>query len=108
MSKGNGKIHDEGLMAIKAAFDGAKYTDTDAFDAASLIMLGTHREQQIPDNVIMEIYASITEGKNIQLGLDPQPGDTGYVVNIESYADMVAFMTGTLEAFPVTDGARVN
>jgi len=99
--KGNGKIHDEGLLAIKASFEGAKYISTDAFDAASLMMLGTHREQQIPDNVIMEVYAAITEGTNIQLALDPKPGDIGYVANIESYADMVAFMQGTLEATPI-------
>ena len=87
-------------MAIKASFDGAKYTSADAFDAASLMMLGKHREYQIPDNVIMEVYAAITEGKNIQLGLDAEPGDTGYVANLESYADMVSFMQGRLKAFP--------
>ncbi len=99
--KGNGELMDEGLMAIKASFDGAKYLSPDAFDAANLIMLGKHRENQIPDNVIMEVYAAITEGKNIQLGLDPKPGDIGYVANIESYADMVAFIQGTLKATPI-------
>jgi hypothetical protein len=109
MTKGNGTMFDEGLMAIKASFEGAQYLSTDAFDAASLIMLGTHRKQQIPDNVIMEVYGAITEGKNIQLKLDADSdGDVGFIANIESYADMVAFMKGTLEATPIGDHSRAN
>ena len=104
MGKGNGKLTDEGLMALKAAFDGAKYQDTDAFDAAGLIMLGKHREQEIPDNLIMEIYGTVTEGKNIQLEFTSKSG-SGYVANIESFADLVGLMQGTLEAHQTEKGA---
>ena len=104
MSEGNGKLLDEGLMALKASFDGAKFQSTDAFDAAGLIMLGTHREQHIPDAVIMEVYGIITEGKNVQLGFTAKTGK-GYTANIESFADLVSMMNGTLAAHQIEQGA---
>jgi len=105
MSKGNGEIHDQGLLAIKAAFDGAQYLNSDAFDAASLMILGKHREFEIPDNAIMEIYGTLTEGKKTQFSFTNESGD-GYIVNIESYTDLVAFMQGTLPAHVITQGAE--
>ena len=104
MTKGNGDIHDQGLLAIKAAFDGAQYLNTDAFDAANLMILGKHREQEIPDGVIMEIYGTLTEGKKMALNFTNNAGD-GYQANIETYADLVAFMNGTFAVLPVEQGA---
>ena len=109
MANGNGKVIDEGLMALKAAFDGAKFLDADAKACSELMMLGKHRERQIPDNVIMEIYGMITEGSNVQLKLDATAdGDVGFIANLESYADMAAFMQGTFEAIPTGDHSRAN
>ena len=105
MGKGNGKIADMGLKAISVAFEDAKFTSTDAFDAVNLMKLGTHRDQGCPDNVIMEIYASVTEGKNVQLKLEQVKDGLGYVANIESYADMVDFMQGNLEVGVIEDGS---
>ena len=96
-SNGHDKTVDEGLMALRRSFDAAKYTSIDARDAAILMMRGAHREQQIPDSVIMEVYASITAGKNIHLDMKTDDGH-GYVACIESYADMIKFMQGELFA----------
>jgi len=96
--KGNGhdSAVDEGLIALRAAFKGAKFLDTDAKDAAGMIQLGAHREQNIPDSTVMEVFGLITEGSNCQLKFESDAG-TGYVANIETYADLVSFMQGDLE-----------
>lgn len=98
MSKSNGHDVDEGLVALREAFKDAQYISVEAKDCADQIMLGAHRVQEIPDAVIMEVYGSITEGKNIQLTFAADSG--GYVANIESYTDLIAMMAGTLEAIP--------
>lgn len=97
MNAGNGQTHDEGLKAIRLAFKDAQYTDADGKECANLMMLGAHRSLEVPDNVIVEVYASITAGKNVKLGLKTDSG-SGYTVFIESYGDMIKFLQGTLEA----------
>ena len=103
--KGNGhdSAVDEGLIAIRESFKGAKYSNTDAFDAAGLIQLGAHRSQNIPDAIIMEVYGTITEGSNCQLKFESDAG-AGYVANIETYADLVSFMQGSLEVSALEAG----
>lgn len=98
--KGNGKLRDEGLMVLKEAFAGAKYLEPDGKVAAELIMLGSHRERQIPDNLIMEVYGTVTEGKNASLTFRATSG-RGYVANIESYADLILFIKGELECLTI-------
>ena len=96
MRKLNGHdLDDEGLLAIKASFKGASFLDTDAYDAATLMQAGEHRKQDVPDTLIMEIYGSITEGKNICLERKYKSGG-GYIVKIENYKDLVQFIQGDL------------
>ena len=90
-------------MALTESFKDAQFLSADAKAASEMIQLGIHREQQIPDNVIMEVYGSITEGKNIQLGFTNDSGG-GYQANIESYADLIAMMDGSLLGV-ATEGA---
>ena len=99
---GNGQSHDEGLKAIELAFKDAKYTDADGKECANLMILGAHRNVEIPDNLIMEIYGSLTDGKNVKLGFKAASGQ-GYDVCIENYGDMIKFMQGTLEASVVQE-----
>lgn len=94
---GHDKVADEGLMALRRSFADAKYLNSLGQKCAHMMMRGAHRSQQIPDAVIMEVYASITMGKNIQLTMQSDDGH-GYVANIESYADMIKFMQGELLA----------
>ncbi len=96
-TNGHDKVADEGLMALRRSFKGAKYLNSLGKKAAQMMMRGAHRNQQIPDAVIMEVYAGVTAGKNVQLKLESDEGK-GYVANIESYADMIAFMEGSLVA----------
>jgi len=68
MSEGNGAAaSDPGLQLIKEAFEDAQYLSIEAKDAAHMIQLGAHREQEIPDQVIMSIYGTLTEGKKAQI-----------------------------------------
>ena len=108
MTKGNGvdKAVDEGLMALRESFKDAKFLDSDAKDAADLICLGAHREQGIPDSTVMEVFGIITEGKNCQLSLKTKEGH-GYVAHIESYANLVAFVSGSLEAHILEKGDEI-
>jgi hypothetical protein len=101
---GNGHDKDEGLMAIRAAFEGAQYLDADGKECANLMMLGAHREQQIPDNLIVEVYASLTEGRNVQLKFVSDETQKGYVACIESYSDMLKLMQGELDATVLETG----
>ena len=96
-TNGHDKVVDEGLVALRRSFADAQYLSSEARDVAHMMMRGVHREQQIPDAMIMEVYGAITSGKCIQLKMDADAGG-GYIANIESYADMIKFMQGTLEA----------
>ena len=96
----NGQAHDEGLKAIELAFEDAKYLDADGKECANLMILGAHREIEIADNVIMEIFGSITEGKNVKMTFATDSGN-GYEVHIENYGDMVKLMQGTLDAYVI-------
>jgi len=100
MVKGNGKIIDEGLAALKAAFDGAQYLSVEAKECSERIQLGEHRQQNIPDVLIMEVYGSITAGRNIALEFRADSG-RGFVAHLESYEDLNALMAGTFEAIPI-------
>ena len=94
---GNGKILDEGLIAINEAFRGAKYLEEDAKVAAEMMKVGKHRELEISDAQAMEMYAMITEGKKFQVNRLNSKGE-GYRANVESYLDLADFFTGDLEA----------
>ena len=96
MSKGNGRVVDEGLIAINKAFEGAKYLDADAKAAAELMKVGKHRELEISDAQAMELYALVTEGKKFQIDRRNSKGD-GYRCNVESYADLHLLCAGELE-----------
>lgn len=100
MTKGNGHATDEGLQAIKEAFTDAQYLDPNGKECANLMMIGAHREQEIPDNLIMEVYATITSGRNVRLEFTSDEGN-GYVACIEGYEDLINLMQGTLEAMPL-------
>ncbi len=96
MSQGNGHMApDKGLAALQLAFEGAQYLDADAKAVAEQLQLGKHRSMNIPDALIMEVYGSITEGKNIELAFTSDDGN-GFVANLESYADMLGLLAGTL------------
>jgi len=103
MSKGNGKMIDEGLAAIKLAFKDAKFLDADGKECANLMMLGAHRTVEIPDNLIMDMYGSITSGRNVELSFESNEGN-GYTAQLTSYGDLIKLMQGTLEAAVVEAG----
>lgn len=97
MSEGNGgTVIDEGLAALKMAFDDSKFYNNYAKQCAELIIMGAHREMNIPDAVIMEVYGSITEGKKMSLKFETNAGK-GFIANIESYGDLISFMKGKLQ-----------
>ncbi len=97
MSEGNGRVVDEGLIAINEAFRGAKYLEEDAKVSAELMKVGKHRELEISDAVAMEMYAMITEGKKFNITRRNSKGE-GYRANVENYTDLAAFFAGELEA----------
>ena len=97
MSNGNGRVLDEGLIAINEAFDGAKYLEEDAKIAAEHMKVGRHRGLEISDSQAMNMYAMITEGKKFQVTRTNSEG-VGYQANVESYADLVALFDGGLVA----------
>ena len=98
--KSNGKIIDQGLDALKAAFEDAQFLSAEAKEASERIQLGEHRRIGVPDNIIMEVYGSVTEGTNICLEFTSDEGK-GYMCSIESYADLIKFMTGDLDGYAV-------
>ena len=97
MSDGNGKILDEGLIAINEAFRGAKFLEEDGKVAAEMMKVGKHRELEISDAQAMEMYAMITEGKKFQVTRRNSKGE-GYRANVENYADLADYFAGDLEA----------
>ena len=99
-TKGNGHFQDEGLIAIREAFADAQFFDIEAKEVSERIMLGQHRDKQIPDSMVMEIYGSITEGHKLELAFTSDAGN-GYIAHIESYADMIKMLDGGLEAMLV-------
>ncbi len=104
--KGNGQA-DQGLLGLNAAFEGAKYTCIEAHECAQLMMMGRHREQEIPDGFAMALYDGVTRGQNQQLMRRGKSG-AGYVVHIESYKDLASFFKGTLEAIEVEPEAVID
>lgn len=105
-SNGNGQVKDEGLLALKAAFDGAQFLNAEAKEVSERILLGQHRQQQIPDNLVMEIYATITEGVNMALEFTSDDGN-GYIAYVESYNDMLKLLDGGLDVVEVTPDAQL-
>jgi len=97
MTGGNGKVRDEGLLAINAAFEGAKYLEEDAKRAAELMKIGRHRNLEISDAQAMELYAIITEGKKFQIERTNSNGE-GYRANVENYTDLAALFDGSLSS----------
>lgn len=95
MSEGNGKVEDRGLLAINAAFEGAKYLEADAKKAAELMKIGKHRELEISDATAMELYAIVTEGKSFEIVRRNSKGE-GFKCNVESYSDLLMLFEGTL------------
>ena len=83
-------------MMMQAAFHGAKFLNNIAAQCASLMCRGEHRKNNIPDVVIMECFGSITEGHAMQLKFETDEG-SGYIAEINNYADLLAFLKGTLE-----------
>lgn len=107
MSEGNGAAaSDPGLQLIKEAFEDAQYLSIEAKDAAHMIQLGAHREQEIPDQVIMSIYGTLTEGKKAQIEFQSKSGN-GYVAHIESYSDMILFMQGNMPVVRLEPGIKL-
>jgi len=107
MTGGNGKVRDEGLLAINAAFEGAKYLEEDAKRAADLMKIGRHRNLEISDAQAMELYAIITEGKKFQIERTNSNGE-GYLARVESYADLADLFDGTLPSNVVREPEAAN
>jgi len=107
MTGSNGKITDEGLTALNAAFKGAKYLEDDAKRCAELMCVGKHRELELSDAAAMQLYALVTEGKKAQVSRRGSTG-AGYSVNIESYADLLAFFDGSLDAIQLDSQEAAN
>ncbi len=101
---GHDKYADERLMGLRHAFKEAWFLNNLGRKCAEMIVLGMHRKQHIPDAIIMEIYGSITEGKDIELIFTSDEGN-GYRTNIESYADLIKLMRGDLAATPIVKAA---
>ena len=97
MTEGNGKILDEGLIAINEAFDGAKFLEEDAKIAAEYMKIGKHRDLEISDAQAMEMYAIVTEGKMFEVTRRNSKGE-GYKANVENYSDLADYFAGELEA----------
>ena len=95
MSAGNGhdKVVDEGLIAIQSSFSDAKFLNSLGRQCAQLMQMGAHREFNIPDAIIMEVYGIVTEGANVEIKFQKDSGH-GFKAQIESYADLIAFMKG--------------
>jgi len=104
MSKGNGAVLDEGLLAINEAFKGAKYLEEDAKLCAELMMLGSHRKLEISDAQAMELYAIVTEGKKFEITRRNSKGE-GYQANVENYADLLQLFEGSLPSTEVHSDA---
>lgn len=92
---GNGGVFDEGLAAIREAFMGATYLEPAAEECAELLMAGKHRELELPDAAAMEMYGTVTEGKNFEVQRLNKDG-AGYMAHIESYTDLAAFFRGDI------------
>ncbi len=107
MSEKDGQEKDVGLIAMKVAFDDAKYLCPEAKQCAELMMIGAHRKLEIPDNIAMEMYSMVTEDHNFTLDRRNDEGD-GYVVNIESYANLRDFFAGNLDAAQVSAEVAAN
>ncbi len=95
--KGNGKMLDEGLIAINEAFRGAKYLEEAAKECAELMKIGKHRDLEISDGVAMNMYAMITEGKKFEMTRRGSTG-AGYQLNVENYTDLAELFRGDLLA----------
>jgi hypothetical protein len=100
--KPNGKLVDEGLLAIHTVFQDYDFLCDDAFDCYQMMVAGAHRELELPDSVIMEVYGLVTEGKAAVVTRTNSEG-AGYRARIESYAELLSFLKGELEAEVVSD-----
>lgn len=105
MSTGNGRVRDEGLLAINAAFEGARYLEDEAKRAAELMKIGKHRELEISDGQAMELYAIVTEGNRCEIERLNSKGE-GYRASISSYKELADFFAGELMAEAVTEPDR--
>jgi hypothetical protein len=92
-SNGHDKTIDKGLIALQQSFEGAKYLNGMGKKCAELMQKGAHREMNIPDAIIMEVYGVITAGENVEIEFKSNTGH-GFKAQIESYADLIAFMLG--------------
>lgn len=102
MNKPNGKLADEGQLAMATVFKGATFLSEEARLCSQMMIAGAHREMELPDSAIMEIYGLITEGKPAVVERTNSAG-YGYKARIENYAELLAFLKGELEAEVVGD-----
>jgi hypothetical protein len=106
MSAGNGRIRDEGLIAINESFRGAKFLEQDAKLCADLMCIGSHRDLQISDATAMEMFATITEGKCFVITRLNTQGQ-GYQANIETYGDLANLFERSLLAYKVDNDETI-
>lgn len=105
MEKENSLLVDEGLAAIRHSFDGAQYINDTARECAERMMLGEHRDLELPDSAIMEIYGIITSGEKVRLKRTNDNGD-GFLVHIESYEDLLSLIKQEADAQLITGEAE--
>ncbi len=101
-AKPNGKMADEGQLAMATVFKDAVFLCDGARLCSQMMIAGAHRELELPDSAIMEVYALITEGKPATVERTNSAG-YGYKARIENYAELLAFLRGELEAEVVGD-----
>jgi len=106
MSNGNGRVRDEGLIAINESFRGAKFLEQDAKLCADLLCIGSHRELEISDAVAMEMFATITEGKCFTITRLNTQGQ-GYQANIENYGDLAELFERSFLAHKVDNDETI-
>lgn len=100
--KPNGKMADEGQLAMATCFKDAAFVSEEARECSQMMIAGAHRELELPDAVIMEVYGLVTEGKAAVVTRTNNEGE-GYRARIESYGELLSFLKGELEAEIVSD-----
>lgn len=98
---------DEGLRALRVAFQDAVYINDDARECAELMMRGTHRQLEIPDAAAMQLYEQVTMGQPVGLTRTNARGE-GYRVLVRDYAQLAALFRGELLAEKVEAPPAAN
>lgn len=107
MGSGNGQLVDEGLTAIRMAFDGHQFVNDAAKQCAELMMAGAHRHLEIPDSAAMEMYGIVTQGSGGAITRTNSEGK-GFRAVISSYEDLAELFAGKLEAEYIDQSGSVD